>query len=1069
VLGAATSTTGTDGTAQVLYTVGSVAGPASISAALHDAPSVTVSFTETALAAAASALAIVSGNNQSALVGLPLPNPLVVKATDAAGRAVSGAQVDWTIVSGGGVLGAATSTTGTDGTTQVLYTVGSVAGPASISAALHNAPSVTVSFTETALAAVASALAIVSGNNQSALVGLPLTNPLVVKATDAAGRAVSGAQVDWTVVSGGGVLGAASSTTGTDGTTQVLYTVGSVAGPASITAALHNAPSVTVSFTETALAAAASALAIVSGNNQSALVGLPLTNPLVVKATDAAGRAVRGAQVDWTIVSGGGVLGAATSTTGSDGTTQVLYTVGSVAGPATIRAALRDAPETLVEFSATALPAVASALAIVSGNNQSAVVGLPLANPLVVKATDAAGRAVSGAQVDWTIVSGGGILSTATTTTGTDGTTQVLYTTGSVAGQATISAALHDAPSVTVSFTETALAAVAKALTIVSGNNQSALVGLPLANPLVVKATDAAGRAVNGARVDWSILSGGGVLGAASSTTGTDGTAQVLFTTGSSAGSTTIRATLHNASSVKVSFTETALAAVASALAIVSGDNQSALVGLPLTNPLVVKATDAAGRAVSGAQVDWTIVSGGGLLSAATTTTGADGTTQVLYTVGSVAGPASITAGLHSASSVTVSFTETALAAVASALAIVSGDNQSALVGLPLTNPLVVKATDAAGRAVSGAQVDWTIVSGGGLLSAATTTTGSDGTTQVLYTVGSVAGPASITAGLHNASSVTVSFTETALAAVASALAIVSGDNQSALVGLPLTNPLVVKATDAAGRAVSGAQVDWTIVSGGGLLSAATTTTGADGTTQVLYTVGSVAGPASISAALHNAPSVTVSFTETALAAVGSTLAIVSGNNQSALVGLPLANPLVVKATDAAGRAVSGAQVDWTIVSGGGVLGAASSTTGTDGTTQVLYTVGSVAGPASITAALHDAPSVTVSFTETALAAVASTLAIVSGNNQSATAGLPLAQPLIVKATDAAGRAVSGALVDWTIVSGGGLLSAATTTTGADGTTQVLYTLPLQVGANGIRAALHDAPEVQVLFTATGT
>jgi hypothetical protein len=135
----------------------------------------------------------------------------------------------------------------------------------------------------------------------------------------------------------------------------------------------------------------------------------------------------------------------------------------------------------------------------------------------------------------------------------------------------------------------------------------------------------------------------------------------------------------------------------------------------------------------------------------------------------------------------------------------------------------------------------------------------------------------------------------------------------------------------------------------------------------------------------------------------------------------------------------------------------------------VLYTVGSVAGPASITAALHDAPSVTVSFTETALAAVASTLAIVSGNNQSATAGLPLAQPLIVKATDAAGRAVSGALVDWTIVSGGGLLSAATTTTGADGTTQVLYTLPLQVGANGIRAALHDAPEVQVLFTATGT
>jgi hypothetical protein len=229
-----------------------------------------------------------------------------------------------------------------------------------------------------------------------------------------------------------------------------------------------------------------------------------------------------------------------------------------------------------------------------------------------------------------------------------------------------------------------------------------------------------------------------------------------------------------------------------------------------------------------------------------------------------------------------------------------------------------------------------------------------------------------------------------------------------------------------------------------------------------------VAGPATIRAALHNAPTVTVSFTETALAAVASALAIVSGNNQSALVGLPLANPLVVKATDAAGRAVSGAQIDWTIVSGGGLLGAATTTTGSDGTTQVLYTLGSVAGPATIRAALHNAPAVTVSFTETALAAVATALTIVSGDNQSALGGLQLPSPLVVKATDAAGRAVSGAQVDWTIVSGGGLLSAATTTTGADGTTQVLYTLPVLLGTKSIRAALHDNPAVQVLFTATG-
>src|SRR5258708_40346833 len=107
-------------------------------AALHDTPSVTVSFAETALAAVASALNIVSGNNQSALIGLQLPSPLVVKATDAVGNPVAGILVDWSILSGGGLLGAATTTTGADGTTQVLYTLGAVAGPAPARAGLQS-------------------------------------------------------------------------------------------------------------------------------------------------------------------------------------------------------------------------------------------------------------------------------------------------------------------------------------------------------------------------------------------------------------------------------------------------------------------------------------------------------------------------------------------------------------------------------------------------------------------------------------------------------------------------------------------------------------------------------------------------------------------------------------------------------------------------------------------------------------------------------------------------------------------------------------------------------------------
>src|SRR5205809_361159 len=165
---------------------------------------------------------------------------------------------------------------------------------------------------------------------------------MVVKATDSAGRAVIRAQVDWTITTLCRLLGSATTTTGSDGTTQVLYTLGSVAGPATIRAALHNAPAVTVSFTETALAAGSNALTLVSGDNQSALVGLQLPAPLVVKATDPGGRAVTGAHIARTLLAALPIFGSATTTTGSDGTTQVLYTLGSVAGPATIRAALHN-------------------------------------------------------------------------------------------------------------------------------------------------------------------------------------------------------------------------------------------------------------------------------------------------------------------------------------------------------------------------------------------------------------------------------------------------------------------------------------------------------------------------------------------------------------------------------------------------------------------------------------------------------------------------------------------------------------------------------------------------------
>ena len=62
------------------------------------------------------------------------------------------------------------------------------------------------------------------------------------------------------------------------------------------------------------------------------------------------------------------------------------------------------------------------------------------------------------------------------------------------------------------------------------------------------------------------------------------------------------------------------------------------------------------------------------------------------------------------------------------------------------------------------------------------------------------------------------------------------------------------------------------------------------------------------------------------------TLSIVSGNNQSGLLGVPLGAPFVVSVTS--GGAVAGASITWTVTQGTGTLAPPSSTTGSNGLSQ---------------------------------------------------------------------------------------------------------------------------------------
>jgi hypothetical protein len=81
-------------------------------------------------------------------------------------------------------------------------------------------------------------------------------------------------------------------------------------------------------------------------------------------------------------------------------------------------------------------------------------------------------------------------------------------------------------------------------ITISSGDGQTGTVNTALANPIVVKVEDVDGDDVAGATVTWAVASGDGTLSAVTGTTGSDGTAQVTWTLGPTAGTNTATATV---------------------------------------------------------------------------------------------------------------------------------------------------------------------------------------------------------------------------------------------------------------------------------------------------------------------------------------------------------------------------------------------------------------------------------------------------------------------------------------------------------------------------------------------
>jgi hypothetical protein len=120
----ASSVTGSDGLAQMSWTLGAVPGSQAATASSSDLDGSPIHFTATGRAGKADRLERVSGDDQSARPGTTLENRLVVELLDKAGNAVPDRAVSWVVATGGGSADPVTSTTDAEGRASTQWTLG---------------------------------------------------------------------------------------------------------------------------------------------------------------------------------------------------------------------------------------------------------------------------------------------------------------------------------------------------------------------------------------------------------------------------------------------------------------------------------------------------------------------------------------------------------------------------------------------------------------------------------------------------------------------------------------------------------------------------------------------------------------------------------------------------------------------------------------------------------------------------------------------------------------------------------------------------------------------------------
>src|SRR5438105_4112070 len=500
-------------------------------------------------------------------------------------------------------------------------------------------------------------------------------------------------------------------------------------------------------------AAAAGQLAFATPPSSAARSGVPIAQQPVLRTEDVNGNPVSrsGTPVTAAIASGGpalsGVNPVATDAGGRAAFTNLTIT--GVAGPRTLSftaaqlAVLTSGPVTVIAGAATQV-------AVNAGNNQTVAAGSAVPIPPSVIVKDASGNPVPGVGVTFAVAPGSGSLTGATQTTDAGGIATVgSWTLGTTAGANSLTATSAGLAGSPVTFTATGTAGTAGSIAVDAGDNQSASVNTAMATPPAVIVKDAHGNPVQGVSVTFAVGLGSGSITGASQTTNASGIAAVgSWTLGTAAGQNTLTATAPGVNGSPITFTASGTAGAPSAarsLVVAVPGTITASTGASAAT-ITVTANDEFGNPVSGVTVTLGATGTGNALAQPAGPTGPNG--QVTGTLSSTkAETKTISATLNGVTQVGATASVSVTPAAAASIAVSTGDGQTATVGTAVLVPPAVIVRDAFANPVAGVSVTFAAGTGGGSITGASQTTNASGVAAVTsWTLGTAAGPNTLTA-----------------------------------------------------------------------------------------------------------------------------------------------------------------------------------------------------------------------------------------------------------------------------------------------------------------------------------